>query len=102
MKQFIDHLNAQNLSFDSSIQWVDHEFCPNIWKNFCSLTSVSDEERLAMFETLVNFCSSARKCGYELMKNEIGDDIVRFLSSEHNCIGTVYESNEETYKHKRH
>ena len=91
MKRFIDHLNAQNLSFDSSIQWVDHEFCPDIWKNFNSLKSVSDEEKLEMFKTLVEFCSAAKQCGYEFMKNETGGNIVEFLSSEYNCIGTVLQ-----------
>ena len=90
MKRFIDHLNTQNLSFESSIQWVDHEFCPNIWKNYNSLTSVNDREKTEMFQTLADFCSSARKCGYEFMKNETGGDMVKFLSSEHNNIGTVY------------
>jgi len=90
MKRFIDHLNTQNLSFESSIQWVDHEFCPNIWKNYNSLTSVNDREKTEMFRTLADFCSCARKCGYEFMKNESGGDIVKFLSSEHNSIGTVY------------
>ena len=76
MKKFIDHLNAQNLSFDSSVQWIDHEFCPNIWKNFSSLTSVGNEEKLEMFKTLVKFCSSARKCGYEFMENETGGESI--------------------------
>ena len=89
IKRFLDHLNTQNLSFESSIQWVDHEFCPNIWKNYKSL-NISDKEKTEMFKTLAKFCSSARKCGYEFMKNETGGDIVQFLSSEYNSIGTVY------------
>ena len=93
MKQFIDHLNTQKLSFESTIQWVDHEFCPNIWKNYNSLTSVSDKEKTEMFKTLADFCSSARKCGYEFMKDETGEDILQFLSSEYNSIGTVYNLN---------
>ena len=102
MKKFIDHLNVQNLSIDSSIQWVDHEFCPNIWKNFSSLTSVSNEEKLEMFETLVKFCSSARKCGYEFMENETGGDIAGLLTSKYNCIGTVLESINKIYTVKCH
>ena len=90
IKRFLDHLNTQNLSFESSIQWVDHEFCPNIWKNYKSL-NISDKEKTEMFKTLAEFCSSARKCGYEFMKNETGGDIVQFLSSEYNSIGTVYK-----------